>query len=310
MSRYVVYESHQFEDDKCEMPDMDDFSALAQSIANLNALCNSFVSEETFETKIDMLNGDVKKYAQEFRNHKEELKSVLEKGQWKKSIIKDIDSALARIESRYRDINNELNGQIAKLGRVDDIGNKIDEKICSFQKEIQKGINAEKVVIKAEQDKINDIIAKIDERRKECEQAEKDIEQKYSSFQNEMTEEKKNREAEQDKINDIIAKIEERRNECEQAEKDIEQKFSSFQNEMTEEKKNREAEQDRITAITSKFEESRDEYEQAVERLANRDKEILSLQDCIGKLEKRLKYSICLTGISVIIVIICLILKL
>ena len=66
----------------------------------------------------------------------------------------------------------------------------------------------------------------------------------------------------------------------------------------------------RVQTIMRDIENLQRDYHAPIEYdLANRDNEILSLKDCIGKLEKRLKYSICLTGIAVIIVITCLIFK-
>ncbi len=169
MSRYVVYESHAINDDKCEMPDMDDFLALGKRIENINQICISLVSKEAFDTKIRNLTEEIQKLANIFNAHKEELISTLENGQWKKSLLMDIDVALAQLEERYMAINNELNIQIAKLGHVDNIEQRMDEKICSFQQEIQKGIIEEKNFIKKEQNKLAVLEARFVEIRDECE---------------------------------------------------------------------------------------------------------------------------------------------
>ena len=169
MSRYVVYESHTFGDDKCEMPDMDDFAELSKRIDNINQLHINLVSKETFDTKIMILSEDIKKIVNMFNSHKQELISTLENGQWKKSLLMDIDKALAHLEERYMAINNELNVQIGKLGRADDIEHQMNEKICSFQQEIQKAIMAEKNYIKEEQKKLSVLEARFEEIRNECE---------------------------------------------------------------------------------------------------------------------------------------------
>lgn len=169
MPTYVVYESHAFGDDKCEMPDMDDFSKLGKRIDKINKLCINLVSKETFDTKISILEEDIKDFVNKFNSHKKELISIFEKGQWKKTLLKDIDSSLAHLEERYVAINNELNAQIAKLGRADDIEHQMDEKICSFQQEIQKEIMAEKNYIMEEQKKLAVLEARFEEIRNECE---------------------------------------------------------------------------------------------------------------------------------------------
>ena len=62
-----------------------------------------------------------------------------------------------------------MEGVTTKEALEHEIEHEIDEKICSFQQEIQKGIIAEKNIIKNEQNKLAILEARFEEIRNECE---------------------------------------------------------------------------------------------------------------------------------------------
>ena len=145
MSRYVVYESHTFDDDKCEMPDMGDFENLRQSIDNLTRLCNSLVSQDTFdlvkesmEERLQNTGNCLKQVADDIKKQKDSLRKELSEGDWKQLLRKDLEEVLRKLEQRYTSINNELEKRIEELRPATQMECRVNEKIANLPQTINK----------------------------------------------------------------------------------------------------------------------------------------------------------------------------
>lgn len=138
MSRYVVYESHQFEDDKCEMPDMDDFEALSEKITAINKLCSTAVTKEVFETRIVAAERNIADAKQKTEDMVKAFSTAMTNGEWREGFKRDVGQALEQLEKRYAAINDELNKKIEELSKVSELEAALSQRIIEFQEDIKK----------------------------------------------------------------------------------------------------------------------------------------------------------------------------
>lgn len=146
MSTYVVYESHQFEDDKCEMPDMDDFKSLSEKINAVKELCCKTVSQQVFETRIAEIERGLVDDKQQIEEKIKVLSAIMTNGEWRDGFKRDVGQALDQLERRYAAINDELNGKIEELSKVSELEAELSRKIIEFQENIRKVIAGGRVV--------------------------------------------------------------------------------------------------------------------------------------------------------------------
>lgn len=138
MSRYVVYESHQFEDDKCEMPDMDDFESLSEKITAIKKLCSTAVSKKAFETRIAEAERNIVDAKQRTEDMLKAFSAAMTNGEWREGFKRDVGQALEQLERRYAAINDELNKKIEELSKVSELEAALSQKIIAFQENIKR----------------------------------------------------------------------------------------------------------------------------------------------------------------------------
>ena len=138
MSRYVVYESHQFEDDKCEMPDMDDFESLSEKITAINKLCSTAVTKEVFETRIAAAERNIADVKQKTEDMVKAFSTAMTNGEWREGFKRDVGQALEQLEKRYAAINDELNKKIEELSKVSELEAALSQRIIEFQENIKR----------------------------------------------------------------------------------------------------------------------------------------------------------------------------
>lgn len=138
MSRYVVYESHQFEDDKCEMPDMDDFESLSEKITAIKKLCSTAVTKKAFETRIAEAERNIADAKQRTEDMLKAFSAAMTNGEWREGFKRDVGQALEQLEKRYAAINDELNKKIEELSKVSELEATLSHKIIEFQENIKR----------------------------------------------------------------------------------------------------------------------------------------------------------------------------
>ena len=146
MSRYVVYESHQFEDDKCEMPDMDDFESLSEKIIAIKKLCSTAVTKKAFETRIAEAERNIADAKQQTEDMLKAFSAAMTNGEWREGFKRDIGQALEQLERRYAAINDELNKKIEELSKVSELEAVLSQRIIEFQENIRNVIEGRQVV--------------------------------------------------------------------------------------------------------------------------------------------------------------------
>ena len=146
MSRYVVYESHQFKDDKCEMPDMDDFESLSEKITAIKKLCSTAVTKKAFETRIAEAERNIADAKQQTEDMLKAFSAAMTKGEWREGFKRDVGQALEQLEKRYAAINDELNKKIEELSKVSELEAALSKMIIDFQENIRSVIVGGKIM--------------------------------------------------------------------------------------------------------------------------------------------------------------------
>ena len=141
MSRYVVYESHLKTDDKCEMPDMDDFRSLSEKINAVKELCCTAVTKKVFETRIAEAEHGIADAKRQMEGVIKSFSAAITKGEWRDGFKRDVGHALEQLEKRYAAINDELNKKIEELSRVSEIEAILSQKILNFQEGIRRELS-------------------------------------------------------------------------------------------------------------------------------------------------------------------------
>lgn len=140
MSRYVVYESHLKTDDKCEMPDMDDFQSLSEKINAVKKLCCAAVTKKVFETRIAEAERSIDDVKQQMEDVIKSFSVTITKGEWRDGFKRDVGHALEQLERRYAAINDELNKKIEELSKISELEAALSQKIIEFQEDVRKVI--------------------------------------------------------------------------------------------------------------------------------------------------------------------------
>lgn len=145
MSRYVVYESHQFEDDKCEMPDMDDFESLSEKIKAIRKLCGTAVAKKVFETRMAEVERHVAATAQQTEDRLSAFSDAMTNGDWREGFKRDVGQALEQLERRYAALNDELNKKIEELSKVSEIEAVLSKMMVDFQENVVRILDGKPV---------------------------------------------------------------------------------------------------------------------------------------------------------------------
>lgn len=146
MSRYVVYESHLKADDKCEMPDMDDFRSLSEKINAVKELCCTAVTKKVFETRIAEAERSIADAKRQMEDVIKSFSAIITKGEWRDGFKRDVGHALEQLERRYAAINDELNKKIEELSKISELEAALSQKIIEFQEDVRKVIMGGRVV--------------------------------------------------------------------------------------------------------------------------------------------------------------------
>ena len=139
MSRYVVYESHTINDDKCEMPDMNDFQAMENKIVLLEKRLEESCNQLATRTELTSLSNKVQK----LKGTPKVLEEILEKGKWKELLRKNLSEVLALMEQRHKEFNQEFDFQLQQISALSTIETHIDNKIVDMQLELCEVIRTE-----------------------------------------------------------------------------------------------------------------------------------------------------------------------
>lgn len=146
MSRYVVYESHQFEDDKCEMPDMADFKTLSEEIQRVRELCSTAVTKQAFEIRMAEAERNIADTKRQTKDMLKAFSATMTTGEWREGFKRDVGQALEQLEKRYAAINDELNKKIEELSKVSELEAVLSQKIIEFQENIRNVIVGRQVM--------------------------------------------------------------------------------------------------------------------------------------------------------------------
>lgn len=134
MSRLVVSESHLTADEKCEVPDMEDFAHLRSKISFVETL----MSERT-----DLLSNEAKKLQEEIKKSAqrlEELAKELKTPQWKEKFKTDLATAFDQFSQKYDQIHRGLDQRMEKLPRLDALDKHIEAVFVHNADTLKKGL--------------------------------------------------------------------------------------------------------------------------------------------------------------------------
>lgn len=138
MARYVVYNAHSWgSDDKCEVPDMDDFKSLSEKINSVKKLCLTAVTQKVFETRVAAVERSVGDAKQQMEDAVKAIFAAITNGEWRNGFERDVAQALEQLEMRYAAINEELNKKIEELANVSMMEAALSQKIVDFQENIR-----------------------------------------------------------------------------------------------------------------------------------------------------------------------------
>ncbi len=152
MSELVVSESHALGDDYVYVPSEEDFEDLQSSIDRLRKSISIRVTETVLKSKIDGIKKELDKINNQFSAFKEQIESVFNDGQWKKTFADEIAESLNAIENRYKEIDAALDAKMIKLVEASAIEEKVKKIFLAQENKIRAIIQEEGKKLKAELD--------------------------------------------------------------------------------------------------------------------------------------------------------------